>query len=330
MTPPKNDWTIPMNVTLLQSSDAEAKYRIRAGATMTSHRALAPGLQPMPAHDLVFHRGKTIVDLSYTNFYVGGEPAWKPADVENIDQSLAAAMTDDGLNNVLAQYLPDFPRTDFTPSSVLAGTKPAHFSQGDVEQLVHNMHTRGELQGFDLTRTVFNFMLPVGTVLNDNPSVGAREGKASRRSAQNLDQSADSLNGLGGYHGSIHDDGATIYYAIGVYSELTTKGENGIPAFDQPWKSVVATFYHELCEARTDPDVEDAIRESSDEPLGWTSTEGEEIGDFPIFEANPLALVFQEVPLTSNEKTVPIQLMYSNAVHGPEGPRNTAYPFHRP
>lgn len=319
-----------MNVTLLQSSDAEAKYRIRAGATMTSHRALAGGIHPSPAHDLVFHRGKTLVDLSYTNFYVGGASAWKSSDVTNIDEALAAAMTDKGLNNVLAQYLPDFPRADFLPSTVLSGSKPAHFSQGDVEQLVHTMHTEGDLRGFDLGQTILNFMLPIGTVLNDNPTAGARESKGTRRDSRNVDQSADSLNGLGGYHGSIHDDGTTIYYAIGVYSENTTMGENGIPAFDQPWKSVVATFYHELCEARTDPDVEDAIQQGSDKPLGWTSAEGEEIGDFPIFEANPLSLVFQEVPLTSSDKVVPIQLMYSNAVHGPEGPRDTAYPFHRP
>jgi hypothetical protein len=37
-----------------------------------------------------------------------------------------------------------------------------------------------------------------------------------------------------------------------VFSE----GNNGIPAFDESWKNVVATFYHELVEARTDADVE--------------------------------------------------------------------------
>lgn len=55
-----------------------------------------------------------------------------------------------------------------------------------------------------------------------------------------------------------------VYYAIGVYSE----GRNGIPAFDEPWKNVVATFYHELNEARTDPDVEEAVRTGNDSLLG--------------------------------------------------------------
>jgi hypothetical protein len=140
----------------------------------------------------------------------------------------------------------------------------------------------------------------------------------------------DSLGGLGGYHGSVHQhDGAgadvTIYYAVGVYSQPLSDGTvNGIVAFDEPWKNVVATFYHELQEARTDPDVEDAIN-AGDDPraesfLGWTSDQGEECGDFPVFEADPLSLVFQEVPLADGSGTVPIQLQYSNRVHGPELP----------
>ena len=78
-----------------------------------------------------------------------------------------------------------------------------------------------------------------------------------------------------------------LYYAVGVYSETLPDGTvNGIPVFDQSWKNVVATFYHELNEARTDPDVEDAIRAGNDPKavdfLGWTSKQGEECGDFPV------------------------------------------------
>jgi hypothetical protein len=37
--------------------------------------------------------------------------------------------------------------------------------------------------------------------------------------------------------------------------------------------------------------------------LGWTSPQGCEVGDFPVFEAgNDLALVFQEVPLSNGRK----------------------------
>jgi hypothetical protein len=99
--------------------------------------------------------------------------------------------------------------------------------------------------------------------------------------------------------------------------------ENGIAVFDAPWKDVVATFYHELNEARTDPDVDDAINSGKvDGIIGWTSDAGEECGDFPVFEAgqqNDLGLVFQEVHVASGGN-VPAQFQYSNAVHGPEGP----------
>jgi hypothetical protein len=124
----------------------------------------------------------------------------------------------------------------------------------------------------------------------------------------------------------------TVYYAIGVFSETLPDGTvNGIPVFDEPWKNVVATFYHELNEARTDPDVEDAIRAGNDPNaikfLGWTSKQGEECGDFPVFEATPLSQVFQEVSLTDGSGTTPVQFQYSDAVHGPEGPRRTPAPF---
>jgi hypothetical protein len=111
----------------------------------------------------------------------------------------------------------------------------------------------------------------------------------------------------------------TLYYAVGVYSERRANGSrNGIVAFDKPWKNVVATFYHELNEARTDPDVEQVIQGGHASLLGWTSRQGEECGDFPVFEANPLTLVFQEVPI-AGAGTAPVQFQYSNFVHGPEG-----------
>ena len=129
----------------------------------------------------------------------------------------------------------------------------------------------------------------------------------------------------------MHIDAAvTLYYAVGVYSERMSDGRNnGIVAFDQPWKNIVATFYHELNEARTDADVEDAIRAGNDPGaikfLGWVSRQGEECGDFPIFESGGnLGLVMQEVPLTDGSGTVPVQFQYSNAkVRRGRSPRRT-------
>jgi hypothetical protein len=200
--------------------------------------------------------------------------------------------------------------------------------KSDVENLVNTLYTDGKLGGYDLTSTIFNVMLPSGTVLSDQDtgsggSPHKRHGHPRKHhAAEGVKEAVDSLHGLGGYHGSIHAGQDTIYYAVGVYSEQQPDGTvNGIPVFDQPWKNVVATFYHELNEARTDADVEDAIRAGNGTSLlGWVSQQGEECGDFPVFEANPLTQVFQEVELTDGSGTVPIQFMYSNAVHGPEGP----------
>jgi hypothetical protein len=309
---------------------------------MPSPEVIAPGLTPTPVHDLIFHGGRTIADLVFTNLYVGGSGGWKTSDRENIDKGLAAAMSDVNLNNVMTQYYPSGKITSrFRPSQVLEGPRPAVVSQGDVESLVKQLFMTGKLTDFDLASSVFNFMLPSGTILNtDTATTGAIASQVGKHMAQKQrilpEDEEDSTQGLGGYHGSVHvgagDDAKVIYYAVGVFSETSPDGTvNGIPVFDQPWKNVVATFYHELSEARTDPDVEDAIR-GGDDPnaikfLGWTSKQGEECGDFPVFEANPLSQVFKEVKLTDGSGTVPVQFQYSDAVHGPEGPRSTPAPF---
>jgi hypothetical protein len=236
----------------------------------------------------------------------------------------------------MAQYYADGKiSTTFKGSKVLAGPKPAVVSQGDVESLVRRLRHSGKLKGFNFDSTVFNFMLPSGTLLNTDeaPTSGTISAHAEAGHDDNdhsiPHEEEDSTEGLGGYHGSIHIGKASshkiIYYAVGVYSEKLPNGvENGIVAFDQPWKNVVATFYHELNEARTDADVQDAINAGNDPKaealLGWTSSQGEECGDFPVFEADPLSKVFKEITLAGGGGKAPVQFQYSNAVHGPEGP----------
>jgi hypothetical protein len=307
----------PMNVLVGRGSRAEDKYRAIAGVPNLTPEVLAPGVPPTPAHDLIYHGGKTIPSLAYANLYVGGN-AWSAGDITSIDAALAGAMTEPTLNNVMAQYFTTMPVTRPQPSRKLPGAAPPNFSQGDVEALVSSLMTSGQLGGFDYSSTVFNFLLPSGTILSDNPAPGGARRSAS--AAASADDAVDSLHGLGGFHGSVVVGTNTLYYAVGVYSEQRADGTvNGIVAFDKPWKNVVATFYHELNEARTDPDVEQAIAGGPSTVLGWTSKQGEECGDFPVFEANPLSLVFQEVPLTKGG-TAPVQFMYSDFVHGPEGP----------
>jgi hypothetical protein len=320
----------PLNVSFRRGSPAEKIFRQRVGRPVAE--AIAPGEKPTPAHDLHFHGGKTIPNMRFINYYVGAD-GWPASDITNIDNKLAAAMTDANLNNVMEQYFPGSITSTFDGSEKLAGPAPATVSQGDIESLVASMAAQGKFRGRDLSSTVFNFMLPPGTILNDNAGPTgslSHNVTAAKKSPIPADDEADSLNGLGGYHGSIHtNDGNTVYYAVGVYSEKRADGtENGIPVFDQPWKNVVATFYHELNEARTDSDVEDAIRAGNDPNavkfLGWTSKQGEECGDFPVFESvNDLSKVFQETPLTAGGGTVPVQFLYSDDAHGPEGPRAT-------
>jgi hypothetical protein len=278
----------PLSVVLRPGSQAEASYQ---------SAVLAPGFGPEPSLDLRYYGGKTLPSLRFTTVYVG---TWAEADRASLDQALAAAMRDRDLNNVLAQY---FPKAQV--SATFAGSKlhdaavPARMTRDAVETLVTQL---------DLGPSVACVCLPKGAVLVDTGDV-------------------DSKHGLGGYHGSVKVSGSDRYYAAVVYSE----DDNGIVAFDEPWKNVCATLYHELQETRTNPDVEDAIRMGSapdaDRLLGWYSARGGEIGDIPLAEAGgDLSLVMKEVPLADGSGTVPIQLMWSNAVGGPEGPITTPHP----
>jgi len=274
-----------LDVVVRSGSEAEAAYE---------SAVLAPGFGPEPGLDLRFFGGRTLPHLRYTLVYLG---TWDADERTQLDHALAAAMRDRGLNNMLAQYFPGTHVTaTFAGSLAHPGRLPERVVRSEVESLS---------AALDGGSSVTCLLLPKGAVLVDTGDV-------------------DSKHGLGGYHGSVKVNGNERYYAVAVYSE----GDNGIAAFDEPWKNVCATLYHELQETRTDPDVEDAIRLGSapgaDRLLGWYSPRGGEIGDIPMSEAGGnLDLVMREVPLADGSGTAPIQLMWSNAVGGPEGPVTT-------
>ncbi len=299
-----------------------------------------------PAEDLRYRGGRTIPYLAFVNLYVGGNSAWQKSDIESIDKAIAAAMADRNLNNVMRQY---FDNADITatelPSHPLVGYTPSVMSQGDVEYCLSYLYDQGYLSQYDLSSTVFNFLLPPGTVLtvdvNRNSTLASAAGDNKQpggspymlTSASDEEsggvipkaEEGDSTSGLGGYHGSIRKNQKPVYYSVDVFSERRPNGStNGIPVFTESWKNVVATLYHEMQEARTDPDVEDCIRNpydpNAERYLGWTSDRGEECGDYPIDAAKQLSTVVLEVDLTDGSGKVPVQLQYSNAVHGPEGP----------
>jgi hypothetical protein len=210
-----------MNIYVRRGSRAEDKYRVLAGVPGLEPEQFAPGIPPTPAHDLLYHGGNTIPHLTFTNVYVGGD-AWQATDRHNIERALAAAMADPSLNNVMTQYFAEPPTSTFKPSQTLPSPAPVQMSQGDVEQLVRALFSQGKLMGFDPPATMFSFMLPRGTVLNDNPAPGGASGGPDARfrcpGVPEEDES-NSLNELGGYHGSIQIGGTTsLLYKFGELS----------------------------------------------------------------------------------------------------------------
>ena len=126
----------PMNVFVAPNTRAAKRYHERAALHAPVEAAIVPGIPPTRDRDLRYRGGKIIVDLTFSNFYLGGSEAWSATDVENIDRSLAAAMSDEGLENVMVQYFPKRPTTTFKPSHVLPGPLSGSFSRGDVEKLL--------------------------------------------------------------------------------------------------------------------------------------------------------------------------------------------------
>ena len=287
------------------------------------------GTNSTPGEDLRYRGGKILQNLSYVNLYLGGEAAgWTLAEVDKIDTSLEAAMHDLHLNHVIMQYFNNQPLgTTARPSHPLIGPQPQTVSRGDIQRYMQYFADKGYLNGYDLNSTIFNILLPPGTILNDEDLPESEYSGSDRLDEPVVehDEASDSTGGLGGYHGSIRYKGRILYYSVEVYSERRSDGfANGIPVFAEPWKNICATLYHEMCEFRTDPDVEDAIRDpynpNSERFLGWTSDAGEEIGDYPLHAGKTLKDIVIEVPLANGKGMVPVQFNYSNAVHGPEGP----------
>jgi hypothetical protein len=325
-----------MRVVVRPRSGAEAKRHPRAALRGAQPTAIVSGLLPAPKHDLKFRGGRTLPHLSYVNFFVAGTTAWQKSDVDNINRALADAMSDPKLNNVMRQYFGNEAiSTNFVGSHLLAGKKPKTVTETSAKKMVTTLFNSGQLTGLSLPSSLVNLLLPSGTILTDGTGPGKEhddddDDHVHQAGAPEAEE-ASSLEGLGGYHGSVDVNGQRIYYAVGVYSERRPNGhDNGIVVFDQPWKNVVGTFYHELNEARTDPDVDDAIKTGKvDNIIGWNSDDGEECGDFPVFEAGDagnLGLVFKEVPVQGGG-TAPVQFQYSNAVHGPEGPIAAPHPL---
>ena len=265
---------------------------------------IASGFTPNSAYDLANFGGKTVANLTVQAIYVASnDNNWDASDSNSIDEALAKVFTDWRLTTVVSQYFTQPITTKFLPSTSLTNNLDT-YQQTDVENLVTTLHQNGGIAG-DFPNTVFCFLLAPGIRLYDSSG-------------------DDSYSGLGGYHGSVDVTGTTgtgtdrVYYAVGVYSQqISSTTTNGIVVFNQSWKNVVATFYHEINEMRTDADVELATSTTAN-VLGWYSSAYGEIGDIPIEEAgSDLAEVILDVNLADGSGTAPVQLLYSNMDQGP-------------
>jgi hypothetical protein len=297
----------PMRIQVLPGSEAEYHHyqaAARYSGESIEREALAPGVTASPQDDLVFRGGKVLPQMGFQNIYLGRSNDFAPGDVESIDDAITRVMRDGQLKDIIQQYFPGKTLSyDVAQSVVLDEARPNEMGEPEVQAKIIELFDRGLILATDHDRTCFNLVLPPDTILK-------------------LDNSS-SLRGLGGYHGSVHFDrggqSRTLYYSANVYSEIRAGRRNGIPFFNKPWKNVVCTLYHELIEFQTDPDVGDAIRQQDRRFIGFNSNRGQEIGDQPI-SANSLDKVFIEVLTNPGPLATPVQLMFSNRVHGAEGP----------
>jgi len=301
------DFVYPMRIQVAPGSEAEYRhYRsaARRSGEIFQREALAPGISASPKDDLIFRGGRTLPRMGFQNVYLGHPSDFAGGDIESIDDSITRLMRDEQLQSIIQQYFQGKKlEYDIAASVILDENRRNEMDEPDVQNKVIDLFDKNLLTTTDLDRTVFNLILPPETILKLN-------GSSSR-------------NGLGGYHGSVHfqRDGQTrtLYYSANVYSAIRSGRRNGIPFFSAPWKNVVCTLYHELIESQTDPDVGDAIRLNDSRFIGYNSRFGHEIGDQPI-AANSLDKIFKEVMTLPGPRATPVQLIYSNAVHGAEGP----------
>ena len=301
------DYVYPMRVQVAPGSEAEYRhYRnaLRRSGERFRREALAAGVSASPQDDLIFRGGKTLPHMAFQNIYLGHPNDFAHGDFESIDNAITRLVRDERLQTIIQQYFPGKKlEYDIATSVMLDENRPNEMDEPDVQNKVIDLFDKKVIAATDLDRTIFNLVLPPDTVLKLN--------------------SSSSRNGLGGYHGSVHfsreGQTRTLYYSANVYSAVRSGQRNGIPFFSAPWKNVVCTLYHELMESQTDPDVGDAIRLNDRRFIGFNSKFGQEIGDQPI-AANSLDKVFKEVLAMPGPTATPMQFMFSNKVHGAEGP----------
>src|ERR1700722_13869495 len=88
-------------IVVRRASYAGGKYRAVRGAHGLKPEQIESGTASTPAHDLIFHAGKIIPTMGFTNCYVGGD-ASQQNNILNLDKAAAAAMTEQKPNNQIS------------------------------------------------------------------------------------------------------------------------------------------------------------------------------------------------------------------------------------
>src|SRR3979409_371821 len=99
----------PMRIQARKGSLAEKRYYLRSGlpgGIWPMPKAIAPGIDPAPLDDLMFHGGTVVPQMEFQNVDLGRKSSWHPSDIASIDLASTLAMRDQHLNNMLVQYFP--------------------------------------------------------------------------------------------------------------------------------------------------------------------------------------------------------------------------------
>jgi hypothetical protein len=295
---------------LRPGSEADKVYR---AAAVKFRRSKLNATASIGQNDLFLQGGRVVARAQFRNVFLGGSALWNLSDPPQIDDAIKRALRDRRLENVMRQYF-STPAVscEGLEAALQAWTAKDQVGRTDVDAILEQLFREHPSFASDLDTTIFNIVLPRGVILRSGQST--------------------SLTGLGGFHGNtllqIGGQPRDVYFSLNVFSEQGANGNNGIPVFNAAWKNIVATLYHEINEFRTDPDVEKANRAATEDEalglIGWISNANEEVGDHPLSGGSSLSDVFQEVLLADQSRRVPTQFMYSNAIHGPQGPVDLA------
>src|SRR5215510_696508 len=144
----------PMRIQARQGSDAEKAYYNNSslpGLVWPKPKQIAPGVNPAPLEDLIFHGGKIVPQMEFQNIYLGSPGDYTPGDTDLIDAAIKRAMQAKKLNNVMVQYFPGATLScDTRPSVLLNEAKPAQLDEPDVQAKVIALLDSGKLTNKNL------------------------------------------------------------------------------------------------------------------------------------------------------------------------------------